>query len=121
MAALETSREQLAALAAEGPAIVRLVAELAVDIEPLWAFAALSDRDGETVARPEKSGYAFLLESAEKVASSDPDGAFTPGDGDRHARYSFVGYDPAAVVTVDSTVDRRTISRAVTRRHPATG
>ena len=105
MAALGTSREQLATLAAEGPAIVRLVAELDVDIEPLWAFAALSDRDGETVARPEQSGYAFLLESAEKVASSDPDGAFTPGDGDRHARYSFVGYDPAAVVTVDSTVD----------------
>src|SRR5699024_2568019 len=31
---------------------------------------------------------------------SDPDGAFASADERRHARYSFVGYDPAAVVTL---------------------
>jgi anthranilate synthase component 1 len=38
------------------------------------------------------------------VASSDPDGAFAPStareSADRHARFSFVGYDPDAVVSV---------------------
>jgi anthranilate synthase component 1 len=74
------------------PVVVRLAAELEVDVTPLSAYDALSDR----------SEYNFLLESAEKVASSDPDGAFSPdGQGaDRHARYSFVGYDPEAVVSV---------------------
>ncbi|WP_290812779.1 chorismate-binding protein [Halovivax sp.] len=47
--------------------------------------------------------YAFLLESAEKTASSDPDGAFRPGaaSAERHARFSYVGYDPEAVITVE--------------------
>ncbi|WP_435346166.1 anthranilate synthase component I [Haloarchaeobius sp. HRN-SO-5] len=73
------------------PAVVRAETTLDVDTTPLGAYAALS-ADAE---------HAFLLESAGKTASSDPDGAFRPpGDGDRHARYSFVGYDPAAVVRV---------------------
>jgi anthranilate synthase component 1 len=73
------------------PAVVRLEASLGVEVEPLSAYAALSD----------ESDYGFLLESAEKTPSSDPDGAFDPDDaGDRHARYSFVGYDPDAVVSV---------------------
>ncbi|MFC5365754.1 anthranilate synthase component I [Salinirubrum litoreum] len=74
------------------PVVVRLSADLDVGVTPLSAYDALSDR----------SEYNFLLESAEKVASSDPDGAFSPdGQGaDRHARYSFVGYDPEAVVSV---------------------
>jgi anthranilate synthase component I, archaeal clade len=60
-------------------------------VSPLAAYAALADR----------SPYNFLLESAEKVASSDPDGAFTAAsDADRHARYSFVGYDPEAIISV---------------------
>ena len=85
-------------LAEGGPAVVRTVAELDVSTEPLEAYAALTGRT--TDADP--ADHAFLLESAGKVASSDPDGAFRTGDGaDRHARYSFVGYDPAAVVTVD--------------------
>ncbi|WP_136601115.1 anthranilate synthase component I [Salinigranum halophilum] len=80
----------------EEPVVARLEATLDVDIEPLAAYTALS---GE-------SDYGFLLESAEKTPSSDPDGAFDPdGAGDRHARYSFVGYDPDTVVSVwpDST------------------
>jgi len=74
------------------PAVLRTVATLDFDIEPLAAYAALSDISD--------SDYTFLLESAEKVASSDPDGAFASADERRHARYSFVGYDPAAVVTL---------------------
>ena len=75
----------------EEPVVARLAVTLDVDTSPLAAYAALADR----------SPYNFLLESAEKTASSDPDGAFAPEtDAERHARYSFVGYDPEAVVSV---------------------
>ena len=80
------------------PVVVRAAVELDAGVEPLDAYAALTGRTTDADA----AEYTFLLESAEKVASSDPDGAFTAGRGaDRHARYSFVGYDPAAVVTVE--------------------
>ena len=74
------------------PVVARASATLDVDTSPLGAYAAL---DGE-------SDYGFLLESAEKTPSSDPAGAFAPegATADRHARYSFVGYDPEAVVSV---------------------
>jgi anthranilate synthase component 1 len=81
------------------PVVARLAITLDTETTPLSAYAALDDR----------SDYGFLLESAEKTPSSDPEGAFTTGEGaDRHARYSFVGYDPDAVVSVtgaDVTVD----------------
>jgi anthranilate synthase component 1 len=97
---LNTSRSEFTERAdTDRPAVVRVTAPLAIDVEPLAAYAALRDKNSE-------NGYSFLLESGEKVASSDPDGAFTADTGaDRHARYSFVGYDPAAVITVtgDST------------------
>jgi anthranilate synthase component 1 len=94
---LDISREQFADYAAaDRPVVVRAAAELDVDVEPLAAYAALSGRTSDADA----SDYTFLLESAEKVASSDPDGAFAPETDDRHARFSFVGYDPRAVVTV---------------------
>ncbi|MES3516058.1 MAG: anthranilate synthase component I [Natronomonas sp.] len=90
-------RERFRELAADGPAVVRVVATLDVDIDPLPAYAALTGRTTDA----EGADYTFLLESAGKVASSDPDGAFTADRGaGRHARFSFVGYDPAAVVTV---------------------
>ncbi len=100
------SRSGFIELAEERPSVVRTVAELDVDTEPLEAYAALTGRTSEH----ERADHTFLLESAGKVASSDPDGAFRAGSSaDRHARYSFVGYDPAAVVTVDgdasATVD----------------
>ncbi|OLZ40301.1 anthranilate synthase [Natrinema saccharevitans] len=84
------------------PVVVRTVATLEVETTPLAAYAALTGRS-EASSR-ERSPYAFLLESAEKTASSDPDGAFRPSTADveRHARYSYVGYDPEAVVTVES-------------------
>ncbi|WP_253737975.1 anthranilate synthase component I [Halohasta salina] len=75
----------------EEPVVARLAVTLDVDTSPLAAYAALADR----------SPYNFLLESADKTASSDPDGAFAPNtDAERHARYSFVGYDPEAIVSV---------------------
>jgi len=94
---LDLSREAFLAHAeADRPVVVRAAAELDVDVEPLSAYAALSGRTSDAPG----GDYTFLLESAEKVASSDPDGAFAPETDDRHARFSFVGYDPRAVVTV---------------------
>ncbi|MFC6864758.1 anthranilate synthase component I [Halomicroarcula sp. GCM10025817] len=94
---LDVSREEFVELAeADRPVVVRAAAELDVDVEPLTAYAALTGRTSDVAA----NDYTFLLESAEKVASSDPDGAFAPDTDDRHARFSFVGYDPRAVVTV---------------------
>ncbi|WP_323173730.1 anthranilate synthase component I [Natrialba sp. PRR66] len=97
------------------PAVVRTVATLDLETTPLTAYAALTGRtnaeprtgtntDEETTATDrDPSPYAFLLESADKTPSSDPDGAFRPrSDGtERHARFSYVGYDPEAVVTVE--------------------
>ncbi|QSG05651.1 anthranilate synthase component I [Halapricum desulfuricans] len=95
----DRSREAFVDLASGGrPAVVRLEADLDADVDPLSAYAALT---GRTTDR-EVADYTFLLESAGKVASSDPDGAFAPRPDDRHARYSFVGYDPVGVVTVDA-------------------
>ena len=90
---LDRSKAAFADLAAdaEKPVVVRASASLDADVTPLGAYATLVG----------DSPYGFLLESGEKVASSDPDGAFTNGGkADRHARYSFVGYDPEAVVSV---------------------
>ena len=88
---------------ADQPAVVRTVVTLEVDTTPLAAYAALTGR-ADAADRGDRTPYAFLLESAEKTASSDPDGAFRPSatSAERHARYSYVGYDPEAVVTVES-------------------
>jgi anthranilate synthase component 1 len=92
------SREGFVDLATgDRPTVVRAEADLDVDVDPLEAYAALTGRTTDV----EGTDYTFLLESAEKVASSDPDGAFAPTPDDRHARYSFVGYDPVGLVTVD--------------------
>jgi len=95
--------------------VCRLEAELDCTVDPLTAYAALAaggrdvDVDGDDVDdEPAEEGtgrddsYSFLLESAEKTAASDPGSAFRPSGtaGDRHARFSFVGYDPDAVVSV---------------------
>ena len=92
-AELDRSRSEFVDLAADAdrPVVVRAAASLDPETTPLTAYATLV---GE-------SPYGFLLESGRKVASSDPDGAFTAGGtADKHARYSFVGYDPEAVVSV---------------------
>jgi len=85
------------------PTVVRTVATLDVETTPLAAYAALTGPDGRK--RPRARAVRLpARESAEKTASSDPDGAFRPSaaDAERHARYSYVGYDPEAVVTVES-------------------
>ncbi|RAW45472.1 anthranilate synthase component I [Halorubrum sp. 48-1-W] len=90
---LDRSRAEFVELVdgAERPVVVRAAASLDPGVTPLSAYATLVGDEP----------YGFLLESGEKVASSDPDGAFTAGGkADRHARYSFVGYDPEAVVSV---------------------
>jgi len=95
--AVDTDRGTFREHATDAPAVVRVAVDLDVDVEPLAAYAALVGR----TTGADRSPYTFLLESAEKVASSDPDGAFSADRGaDRHARFSFVGYDPKAVVTV---------------------
>ena len=94
---LDTGNEAFCSYAdGEHPVVVRVSGNLDGEIDPLEAYAALTGRTTDSRQSP----YSFLLESAEKVASSDPDGAFAPTHTDRHARFSFVGYDPAAVVTV---------------------
>jgi anthranilate synthase component 1 len=94
---LDTDRETFRDHAdGDRPVVVRVAADLAVDIDPLEAYAALTGRTTDVTG----AAYSFLLESAEKVPSSDPDGAFAAGRTGRHARFSFVGYDPDAVVTV---------------------
>ena len=63
----DRGRDEYAALIdadREEPVVARAAAVLDLDTSPLAAYAALADR----------SEYNFLLESAEKVASSDPDG-----------------------------------------------
>ncbi|WP_049924748.1 anthranilate synthase component I [Halopiger djelfimassiliensis] len=104
-AALDIDRETFREHAGgrdDRPVVVRAGTTLDVETTPLAAYAALT---GRTAASDrDRSTYAFLLESAEKTASSDPDGAFRPSsaDAERHARYSYVGYDPEAVITVES-------------------
>ncbi|MWV64149.1 anthranilate synthase component I [Halorubrum sp. JWXQ-INN 858] len=102
MTALDRSRESFVDLAADAdrPVVVRAAAPIDTDVTPLAAYATLVG----------DSPYGFLLESGEKVASSDPDGAFTAGGkADKHARYSFVGYDPEAIVSIHP--DRTEIQR----------
>jgi len=100
--AFDASREAFVERAAgDGPGVVYAAATLDADVSPLTAYAALAD-----------GAYGFLLESAEKTAASDPGGAFRPRDaevGERHARYSFVGYDPDAVVS--ATPDGASVER----------
>ena len=99
---LNRSKAEFVGLAAdaERPVVVRASATLDADVTPLAAYATLVGDEP----------YGFLLESGEKVASSDPDGAFTSGGkADRHARYSFVGYDPEAIVSVHP--DRTDVTR----------
>jgi anthranilate synthase component 1 len=93
----DTSRAEFASMAGDRPAVVRVAVDVDAGVEPLEAYAALTGRTGGSPG----GDYAYLLESAEKVASSDPDGAFAASGTDRHARFSFVGYEPEAVVTVE--------------------
>ena len=92
MTALAPDRDAFRSLAdVSEPSVVHLSADIDAAASPLAAYAALAG-----------DAPSFLLESAGKTAGSDPDGAFRPTNTveDRHARFSFVGYDPDAVITV---------------------
>jgi len=103
---LDTDRGEFCEQAAgERPVAVHVRADLDPAVDPLTAYAALTGRTTDV----DGAAYSFLLESGEKVASSDPDGAFSPDPADRHARFSFVGYDPDAVVTVGPDGTERTV------------
>ncbi|MFB6133223.1 MAG: anthranilate synthase component I [Halanaeroarchaeum sp.] len=91
---LDMNRARFVEMASgDEPVVLRVAATLDPAVDPLEAYAILA----------EETPYSFLLESGEKTSASDPEGAFQPSGTPpgRHARYSFLGYDPAAVVTVD--------------------
>ncbi len=80
--------------------VVRLTSELPVSVDPLTAYAALAD----TTA----SGYSFLLENGQKVSSTNPDGAFSATGAVDHRHFSYIGYEPAAAISVtdnDATIE----------------
>ncbi|MFW5965667.1 MAG: anthranilate synthase component I [Halodesulfurarchaeum sp.] len=99
----------------EIPLLLRVTAEMPADVAPLEAALAL---EGE-------SSHQFLLESGNKTAASDPANAFTAGDSTtRHARFSFVGYAPDAVVTLGpegDSVTRLRESPAAAMVQPGSG
>jgi len=114
--AFDVTREAFVERASgDGPGVVYAEAEIDATVTPLGAYATLADGD-----------YGFLLESAEKTAASDPGGAFRPREaaGDRHARYSFVGYAPDAVVSATpdgAMVERLADTRAAMSVAPGDG
>jgi anthranilate synthase component 1 len=68
---------------------------------PLSAYAVLADRfDGAGNDASDEQSYQFLLESGKKARSSDPEGEFAEDGSDSRTRFSFIGYDPEAVLTV---------------------
>lgn len=89
------------------PIVTHVETPLDVTSTPLHAYAALTGRTTNT----HPAAYSFLLESAEKIASSDPNGAFAPTPHDRHARFSFVGHNPDAVITIEPTDPTVTVLR----------
>lgn len=96
MVRLLTESEDLDSRPPADPAIARIACRLSVDTTPLGAYACLSDTGVDS--------YSYLLESADKIDASDPDGAFRPSSthSDKHARFSFVGYDPIAVARINA-------------------
>ncbi|MDY6779356.1 MAG: anthranilate synthase component I, partial [Halobacteria archaeon] len=90
VAVFETSREEFVDSVGEpdGTAVAMLKTEVDAETEPLNAYSALG------------GDYSFLLESAEKDVSAFKQVAEDSAHQER-ARYSFVGFDPDAVVRVD--------------------
>ncbi|HID07834.1 MAG TPA: anthranilate synthase component I, partial [Armatimonadetes bacterium] len=88
---LDLTKTQFCELAAgERPAIIQLSAKIPAPCTPFQLYSAMKEQNSGACK------YSYLLESVEKEQ--------------RHARFSFVGSDPDAVVTVK---DRR-----VTLRYP---
>ncbi len=70
----DISKEEFLRLAQEKPVMIQLMAKLKTNCSPLEVYASLNKK------------YSYLLESVEKEQ--------------RHARFSFVGAEPDAIVTV---------------------
>ncbi len=87
----DITRDEMQVHADDG-SVVALQREVDVDVRPLDAYSAL------------RGSYSFLLESADTDVSAFTQVNGGDGAGDR-ARYSFVGFEPEAVVSVD----RRTV------------
>lgn len=99
MTILSMNRSEFCERVADDSAtVIRVTTQIDPDVTPIAAYAALTGRTVDA----DQCDHAYILESAEKTASSDPDGAFRPSSEatDRHARYSFVGYDPVATISV---------------------
>tara|TARA_A100001037_G_scaffold295461_1_gene314592 strand:+ start:2919 stop:4481 length:1563 start_codon:yes stop_codon:yes gene_type:complete len=92
MSPLEISFREFEELVQERPCIAYVSAEIDTDVTPLAAYSAM--------ARGREEGYSFLLESGEKSAHSATGMGEEPISIEGHAQYSFVGYDPDAVVTI---------------------
>ncbi|GAB3036497.1 chorismate-binding protein [Natronobiforma cellulositropha] len=88
------SREEFSDYADEdGHVVARFAFDLPTAADPLAAYAALEDASD--------SDYSFLFETGPKISSTNPDGAFSASAQGQYRRFSYVGYDPAAVITVD--------------------
>ncbi len=86
----DISEKEFFKLAEKKPVIIQLLARVKTSCSPLELYA--------TFLNTSKNGFAYLLESVEKEK--------------RHARFSFVGADPDAVVTIKN----RTLTLDYTRR-----
>ena len=92
MSSLEISFQEFEELVVARPCIVYVSAKIVTETTPLTAYAALIDGV--------KNGYSFLLESGEKNAHSASNGGQKSNRIKEHTQYSFIGYDPEAIVTI---------------------
>lgn len=95
---LDLGRDEFRELAGGSrPAIIQLCAKTQARCTPFQLYSAIKENNGSSF------NYSYLLESVEKEQ--------------RHARFSFVGADPDAVVTVKD----RTVSLEFSERTPMIG
>ena len=92
MSSLEISFQELEELVASRPCIAYVSAGIVTETTPLAAYSAMIDGV--------ENSYSFLLESGEKDAHSASNGSQKSNRINEHAQYSFIGYDPEAIVTV---------------------
>ena len=92
MSSFEVSFQEFEELVDNRPWIVYASAEIVTSATPLAAYS--------TMIEEEERDYSFLLESGEKGAHSSTSQNEKSSSERGHAQYSFIGYDPDAVITV---------------------
>ena len=92
MSSFEVSFQEFEELVENRPCIVYASAEIVTSATPLAAYS--------TMIEEEERDYSFLLESGEKGAHSSTSQNEKSSSERGHAQYSFIGYDPDAVITV---------------------